>query len=56
VKLSASTGFCSKFHQALQKIRFFVYISVWIIAGTHSGYVLELPDKKLGFVVQIALS
>jgi hypothetical protein len=29
---------------------------VWIVAGTHPGLSLELPDQKTrGFLVQIAL-
>jgi hypothetical protein len=34
----------------------FVWILVWIIAETHPGYTLELPDRKArGFLVLIAL-
>jgi hypothetical protein len=29
---------------------------VWIVAGTHPGFILELPDQKArGFIVEIDL-
>jgi hypothetical protein len=47
VKLSPSTGFGSRFHEALQKIRFLCIDFCVDYCRNSSGYVLEQPNKKL---------
>jgi hypothetical protein len=46
-----------KFSFGSSKVSIFVWISVWIVAKTHPGYVLELPDQRIrAFLVLIALN
>jgi hypothetical protein len=41
---------------SIQVLTFALGLVVWIVAGTHTGLTLELPDQKgRGFMVQIAL-